>query len=361
LNGADLSEADLGGANLSQAELNKAHFVGVDLMGADLGAADLAGSDFGEADLTLAKMVGANLDHTTFGKARLSRANLSGCDLTQSDLNGADLRGANLSGANLTEVNLSGADLSGANLSGANLTGANLTRAKLVSVNLRDTNLQQVRLWETVFIGVDLSTVKGLETINHLGPSHIGLDTVYLTKSHLPVLFLRGCGVPENFIAVVQALGPAEKNYDYCAISFANKDEPFAKRLHKDLTSAGVRCWLATEDMKAGERFRIRIEEAIKVYHRIVLVLSEHSMASSWIDGEVEAALERERAHGAPVLYPVRLDASMEQSKQTAIRDLLQARRIHDMTNWRSEQNYQAALAELLRELNFVPTDSGVR
>jgi hypothetical protein len=39
-----------------------------------------------------------------------------------------------------------------------------------------------------------------------------------------------------------------------------------------------------------------------------MLVLSEQSIASDWVEGEVEAALERERRDKRTVLFPIRLD-----------------------------------------------------
>ncbi len=282
----------------------------------------------------------------------MSRVNLSGSDLALADLNGADLRGANLSRAVLTEANLSGADLSGADLSGADLTGANLTRVKLVGANIRETNLSQVRLWQTVFISVELSAAKGLEAVNHLGPSHIGLDTIYLSQGKIPLGFLQGCGIPDSFIAFIQSLPARDQSVGFCAISYSNKDEAFAERLHRDLTSQGLRCWLAPEELKTGDRFRIRLDEAIRVYGKLLLVLSENSIESSWIDSEVEAALERERKENTVVLFPIQVDRTLMTTTQSWAVDIRRARRIDDMSNWRNEERYQIAFAELMRNLN---------
>src|SRR5436305_973449 len=85
------------------------------------------------------------------------------------DLRDADLRSADLSGADLSSAYLSGADLSGAYLSGAHLSGAYLSGADLSSSMVAF----------TTFGNVDLSGVKGLDTIEHDGPSTIGIDTIY--------------------------------------------------------------------------------------------------------------------------------------------------------------------------------------
>ena len=46
--------------------------------------------------------------------------------------------------------------------------------------------------------------------------------------------------------------------------------------------------------MKIGNKFRQRIDEAIHLQDKLLLLLSEHSIASTWVENEVEAALEGE-------------------------------------------------------------------
>ena len=53
--------------------------------------------------------------------------------------------------------------------------------------------------------------------------------------------------------------------YYSCFISYSSKDEEFAKRLHAALRAAYVCCWFAPEDLRIGERFRRKIDEAIRV------------------------------------------------------------------------------------------------
>ena len=61
------------------------------------------------------------------------------------------------------------------------------------------------------------------------------------------------------------------------------------------------------------DRIRDRIDQSIRVYDKLLLVLSEVSLGSQWIEHEVETALQKERDDKASVLFPVRLDdAAME-------------------------------------------------
>jgi hypothetical protein len=116
-----------------------------------------------------------------------------------------DLHGVGLTSKQLNGVNLAKADLTGANLAQAALIEANLFRANLTGANLREADLAEVDLsnavmgW-TILGDVDLSLVLGLETVRHAGPSTIGVDTLYHSQGNIPEVFLRGAGVPEDFI-----------------------------------------------------------------------------------------------------------------------------------------------------------------
>ena len=104
------------------------------------------------------------------------------------------MRHARLSRAHLSYADLQSADLSDADLSHADLSRANLRQARLIGTSLRGTDLTKADLDETVFVDVDLSSVIGLETCVHYGPSAIDYGT--LRKSgRLPLSFLRGVGL----------------------------------------------------------------------------------------------------------------------------------------------------------------------
>lgn len=132
---------------------------------------------------------------------------------------------------------------------------------------------------------VDLSEVKGLETIIHSKPSSVGIETLYLSQDNIPEVFLRGCGFPESFIVQMPALIASTEFIQFysCFISYSSKDHPFAERLYTDLQNKGVRCWFAPEDLKIGEKFRDRIDESIRLHDKLLLILSENSVSSPWV------------------------------------------------------------------------------
>lgn len=93
-------------------------------------------------------------------------------------------------------------------------------------------------------------------------------------------------------------------------------DEDFAKRLHADLQQSNVRCWFAPEDLKIGDKFRKRTDESIRIYDKLMVILSQNSIESAWVEEEVEAALKKERAQNDLVLFPVRLDDTVMNTGQ---------------------------------------------
>lgn len=136
-----------------------------------------------------------------------------------------------------------------------------------------------------------------------------------------------------------------------CFISYSSKDHDFVERLHSDLQRNGVRCWFAPEDLKIGDPFRTRIDESIRFHDKLLLILTESSIASGWVQDEVEAALERERLERRMVLFPIRLDDSIMQTSQAWAAHIRQKRHIGDFRNWQDPGFYKSATLRLLRDL----------
>jgi TIR domain/Pentapeptide repeats (8 copies) len=329
----------LGAAHLNGADLSRA-----DLSLADLGGADFRGADLRGADLTLAKFNGANL---------------SGVKLSRADLRRANLYEANLNAANLSGARLFGADLFGADLRGADLRGANLYEANLSGANLRETDFSEAILARTVFGGVDLSTAKGLETVDHRGPSTVGVDTIYRSQGKIPEVFLRGAGLPDEFIAYIGSLVGRPIQFYSCFISYSSKDQEFADRLYEGLQGKGVRCWFAPHDVKGGEKLHEQIDAAIRLHDKLLLILSEHSMNSEWVKTEIAKARKREMKEGKRVLFPVRLvgfealrdwecfDADTRKDSAHEIREYF----IPDFSNWKDHDSFQKGFERLLKDL----------
>jgi uncharacterized protein YjbI with pentapeptide repeats len=348
LNGADLRRADLRRTNLSAVDLR-----GADLSNANLNGADLSGADLGKANLSRTYFLGAYLRRTNLSEANLRWANLNGADLSDAEFSETNLNNTDLSRANLSRVILVGARLIGSDLSEANLSNATVRHA--------------------IFANIDLSvgTVKGLETVLHWGPSTIAIDTISRSQGKISEAFLRGCGLSDIQIEMAKLHNPdltseqvtdityrihelylaGAVHYYSCFISYSGKDDEFAKRLYADLQSDGVRCWFAPEDMKIGDEIRPRIDQSIRMHDKLLVVLSEHSIGSDWVEDEVETALEEERKQKKTMLFPIRLDDAVMETDEAWAAKIRRTRYIGEFCHWKDHDSYREAFDRLLRDL----------
>lgn len=293
----------------------------------------------------------ADLRNASFSNANLSNANLSGANLSGANLRNANLRLAQFSNANLSGANLSGADLLSADLYCVNFSGADLGDAVLANSNLSGANFSSTIFGGTVLANLNLSNAQGLETCGHYGPSIIEHRT--LAKSgQLPLSFLRNVGLPDTYIDYIPSLFNQPLQFYSCFISYSSKDQEFAERLYSDLQNKGVRCWYAPEDLPIGAKIRVGIDEAIRRYDKLLLILSENSVNSQWVEQEVETALEKERdRNNQVVLFPVRLDNAVMDSGDGWTRLIKNTRNIGDFCQWKDHDAYQRSFERLVRDL----------
>jgi uncharacterized protein YjbI with pentapeptide repeats len=333
----------------TEPELRSASLSGVDLSGANLSAADLR-----DADLRGANLATTNFSRAKLTTAMLAAANLNGAIFNEAEPSGADLSEANLHAADLSWAVFTHANLNRANLRFANLSGADFTAAVLTWANFTDTTVG----W-TVFVQNDLSDVKGLESVRHKGPSTIGIDVIYQSAGKIPEIFLRGAGVPDSFITYMKSLVSNPIEFYSCFISYSTQDQDFADRLYTDLQAKGVRCWFAPHDIAGGKKIHEQIDEAIRLYDRLLLILSPASMASEWVKTEISKARKREVKDRRRVLFPVRLsdfeslrdwelfDSDTGKDSAREIREYF----IPDFSQWKDHDMYQRAFDRLLRDL----------
>ena len=265
---------------------------------------DLGGADLNKAKLSGADLRWANLSRADLGKANLRWADLTMAKLAMAKLSGADLTGSNLRWADLIEVDLTATNLTTATIFRANLSGANLSEAQFAA---------------TALIDIDLREVKGLDSITHAGPSSISIDTFFRSRGKISEVFLRGAGVPDIFIKYAASLKGVPLEFYSCFICYSTEDEEFATRLHNDFQAKGIRCWKWDHDARTGRSLWGEIDNAIRVYDKLVLIASESSLKSPAVNREIERALvqEDERLRrklagdtnaDCDVLFPVRLD-----------------------------------------------------
>ena len=319
LAGADLQMADLRGCDLRIANLH-----GCDLRGANLRGANLAGADLSSANLSDANLSETNLTRTQLGSAYLTRA---------------DLRGAQLAAADLYRANLSGANLRGADLRGANVEGA---------------EFGQVIVGWTSFGDLDLSTVKSSDTLQHDGPSTVGVDTLYKSKGKISPVFLCGCGVPDRLIERASGLGLQDASvFDTYYICGSEPDAKFCTQLCTRFRELRLRAWAIVDHASAS------IGRGLAAADKLIVVLSDTSLGEEWLVTDVCQAHLREQETERRILFPVRMvaldrlrawscpDPETEKDLAPGLMELY----LPDFSNWQNEGSFQPAFRRLLSDL----------
>jgi len=291
----------------------------------------------------------------------LVEANLQDMDLSGFNFFTTDLRDADLSNCNLFKGNFSGSILIGTDLTNADLRYADLYIANLNGAKMTGAKLDFARIGITVLVDNDLRGVQGLENITHYGPSHIGVDTIYRSEGDIPESFLRGCGMPDEFITFIPSIIGAQQAIQFysCFISYSTKDEEFARRLYSRMRDEGLRVWFAPEEMKGGQKTIEQLERAIQVHDRLLIVLSEQSMQSEWVMTEIRKARKAEIKENRRKLFPIRLvdfdairkwkcfDADMGKDLAVEVREY----HIPDFSKWKEHDPFEKAFDRLLRNL----------
>jgi TIR domain-containing protein/pentapeptide repeat protein len=306
----------------------------------------------------------ADLSRGNLGRAYLNSADFSFADLREANLNGADLGFADLREADLTETHLNGADFAFANLHKAVFCRTILARTNFRSADLSGADFSEGKCHLATFSDVDLSSAIGLESITHVGPSTIGIDTLYKSGGKIPEAFLRGCGVPENLITFLPSLLGKAVDFYSCFISYSHADKSFARRLRDGLQGRGIRCWLDEHQVLPGDDLYEQVDRGIRLWDKVLLCCSEASLTSWWVEREIDRAFKKEmelkKDRGASVLAIIPLDLdghfmSWDHPHAAA----LQKRMAADFTDWASDSGKFEQQFE--RVVEALRTDDGGR
>jgi uncharacterized protein YjbI with pentapeptide repeats len=331
-------------------DLSKANFHGAKLANISLSWANCTEADFSNADLS-----NADLSYAHFGKANFSGANLSG----------ATLFGAYFWGANFKQADLSGANLLYSILVKANLTEAQLYQTNLNQAHLIMANLQGAKLADTIFTGVTLKNAKGLDACNFSGSCPIDISTIRLS-GRLSKIFLRGCGLPEDFIEYIPSLLSKPIRFFSCFISYSHADKKFARLLYDRLQARGVRCFLDEHQLLPGDDLHDGINRGIQLWDKVLLCASKSSLTSWWVDGEInrafqkEAQLMKERGKKVLVLIPLNLDGYLlSDAYQSGMKPEITRRLAADFTGWKKDGKIFKTQFE--RVVKALRADTGAR
>jgi len=136
-------------------------------------------------------------------------------------------------------------------------------------------------------------------------------------------------------------------------ISYSHADSVFVDKVESQLNAKGVRFWRDIHEMKAG-KIEKQIDQAISQNRTVVLVLSEHSLSSDWIEHEVRTARQLEKDMERDVLCPVTLDDSRKSSKwEKRLIEQVMKYNILDFSEWEDDVKFEEIFRKLIDGLEL--------
>lgn len=122
-------------------------------------------------------------------------------------------------------------------------------------------------------------------------------------------------------------------------ISHSSEDKEFIRKLSNDLEQVGHKVWLDEWEIKVGECIVKRISDGISNADYIVVVLSKHSVKSTWVEKEWQAKYWEEIQTNKLYVLPILIE-------NCRIPSLLKTKKYADFT-----KNYSIGLLNLANSL----------
>jgi hypothetical protein len=91
-------------------------------------------------------------------------------------------------------------------------------------------------------------------------------------------------------------------------VSHSSADKAFVRILVSDLKDNGVDVWFDEMTLAVGDSIVSRISDAIRDTNYLIVVLSQNSVKSPWVNQELNAALMRQLSDKGMLVLPIRLD-----------------------------------------------------
>jgi hypothetical protein len=103
--------------------------------------------------------------------------------------------------------------------------------------------------------------------------------------------------------------------------------------------------------MPIGGKILDEIDVAIRLRDKVLLILSEHSIKSDWVEDEVTKAFAEERRRRQTVIFPVRLDDAVIDTSEAWAVKLRDQRHIGDFRHRKDHGGYARSFQRVLRDL----------
>jgi hypothetical protein len=135
-------------------------------------------------------------------------------------------------------------------------------------------------------------------------------------------------------------------------LSYSHKDRPFAERLASDLAKNDIIVWYDEWEMKPGDSLVRKVSEGIMSSGSMLVLLSESSASSRWVQKEFSIALCDSLAKRDVKIVPILLEDCTFPKSFHFLGDIIYA-------DFRSD--YDDALRRLLSALSVRPSRHGIK
>lgn len=98
----------------------------------------------------------------------------------------------------------------------------------------------------------------------------------------------------------------------YYFISYSSRDYWFVSQIRDSIEKAGIRCWMAPRDIPHGTNYAHIIEIAIQNASRFIILLSDASIWSVWVEKELQRAIHHFQHESASKIIAVWLKHQLE-------------------------------------------------
>lgn len=318
----------------------------------------------------------ADYDGFDFSNTNLKFADLSFCRFKDADFTNALLQEAKCSNSDFSSccfysAKLNRTDFTDSKMDSASLEMSTLSQTILESVSLMRTDFSNSRLFRTVFGYVDMSQVIGLSSARFQLRCLVDLITVRLSETDRDI-FLKGAGYPDWAIEVNRLAEPTNTDSNNADVgndlvqkrigqpiqiadlflSHSHGDSAAVDAIQDELNSRGIRSWRYTHDATSGPLERVVFDA---MANRIVLlVLSENSVESDWVEYEARLARQFAKDQRRNVLCPIALDNAWKTcSWPERLRTQIEEYTILDFSSWENRTSFHAEIDRLIAGLGI--------
>jgi hypothetical protein len=144
-------------------------------------------------------------------------------------------------------------------------------------------------------------------------------------------------------------------------VSYSHKDQAFVDKLYSRLKDAGVVVWLDKHELLAGS-LQKQVTRALSKQDIVIVVLSENSTQSDWVENELELSRSKEIDEERDILCPIALDATWQDktsdpnNPNRALWRKLRDKLVIDFSRWKTKA-FNAAFRQLVdgMVINYEP------